>query len=97
MHLFEVTSILLSSGVFLGILALFYRFGRNQERTDNNFRVIMDKINAMDNRLSSVEKDIQQLNTRTAVIESKIADISTNVSHLMWHNQSLPPKEAGEQ
>lgn len=50
-----------------------------------------------DKKIDGIEKDLQQLNTKVAVIESKITDISSNVSHLMWHHQSLPQKEAEEQ
>lgn len=50
-----------------------------------------------DKKIDGIEKDLQLLNTKVAVIESKITDISSNVSYLMWHHQSLPQKEAEEQ
>lgn len=43
-----------------------------------------------------IKKDLQQLNTRVAVVESRLSDISTNVNHLMWHHQSLSQKDANE-
>jgi|GEM_PF-5565055 len=59
-------------------------------RLDKRF----DKI---DNRFEKIEKELSQLNTRVAVIESKQSDISTNVTHLMWHHQTLPQKEVREE
>ena len=104
MTIFETIMALVASGIFTALLALFYRFGRNQERIDNSFtaldnkfKAIDDKLSAMDTRLSNVEKDIQQLNTRMAVVESRLNDISNNVNHLMWHNQALPHKEVKEE
>lgn len=97
MTTFEIITALLSSGVFLALLGLFYRFGRNQESIDRSFKAINEKLYSIDTRLSNVEKDIQQLTTRVAVIESRLNDISVNVSHLMWHHQALPQKDANEQ
>jgi predicted nucleic acid-binding Zn-ribbon protein len=52
------------------------------------------KFNAkLDSKIDPLEKDLIQMNTRMAVIESRLSDISTNVTYLMWHNQAIPPKE----
>lgn len=104
MTTFEIIMSIATSGIFSALLALFYRFGRNQERIDNSFKSIEEKLVSMDTRLSNVEREIQGLNTRVAVIESRMTgleiranDISTNVTHLMWHHQALPQKEAKEE
>ena len=47
----------------------------------------------LDSKIDPLEKDLIQMNTRMAVIETRLADISTNVTYLMWHNQAIPPKE----
>lgn len=47
-------------------------------------------------KIEGIEKELQQLNTKVAVIESKLSDISANVSHLMWHNQ-LSHRDAQEE
>jgi uncharacterized protein YaaN involved in tellurite resistance len=126
MTIFEIIIILISSGILSALLGLFYRFGQNQERQDNNFKFIDEKmqktdskIDKVDNKIDKVasdlnakidkvasdlnakldtkidplEKDLIQMNTRIAVIESRLSDISTNVTYLMWHNQAIPPKE----
>jgi outer membrane murein-binding lipoprotein Lpp len=181
MKTFEIIIILISSGIFSALLALFYRFGRNQERqgiyfksmdkavTDLNTKIdkvdskidineakfnanldakidklgsdlntkiekvvfdlntkidkaVIDlntkidineakfntKIDKLDNKIDKIasdlsakldakidpiEKNLIQMNTRMAVMESRLSDISTNVTHLMWHNQAIPPKE----
>jgi chromosome segregation ATPase len=48
------------------------------------------KLNA---RLDTIEKDVIQINTKMAVMESRLSDIGTNVMYLMWHSQAIPPKE----
>lgn len=100
MNTFEIIMALLASGIFSALLALFYRFGRNQESIDRSFKAIDEKFKAVNdrlNKLDSMEKDIQQLNTRMAVVESRLNDISTNVTHLMWHSQAFPHKEVQEE
>ncbi|MCE2983703.1 MAG: hypothetical protein LW832_09085 [Parachlamydia sp.] len=149
----ELMVALFGTGIFTMLLALFYRFGKNQERIDNSFKCIDDKfknlddrfktiddkfkniddkfkniddrfdriearlvkielsINSLDSRIHSLEGRIltienklnrmderfNSMDTRVAVIETRLTDIGTNVSHLMWHNQSLPHKEAQEE
>ena len=52
------------------------------------------KFNAkLDSKIDPLEKDLIQMNTRIAIIETRLSDISTNVTHLMWHNQAIHPKE----
>jgi hypothetical protein len=52
------------------------------------------KFNAkLDSKIDPIEKDLIQINTRIAVIESRLGDISTNVTYLMWHQQAISPKE----
>lgn len=56
------------------------------------------KFNAkLDSKLDPIEKDLVQINTKIAVMESRLADISTNVTYLMWHQQALPQKDVEEQ
>lgn len=52
------------------------------------------KFNAkLDTKSDPLEKDLIQINTKLAVMESRLSDISTNVTHLLWHQQVVPPKE----
>lgn len=44
-------------------------------------------------KIDPIEKDLIQMNTRIAVIESRLSDISNNVMHLMWQSQLPPSKE----
>ncbi|CAF24175.1 hypothetical protein [Candidatus Protochlamydia amoebophila] len=110
MSTFEVISVLLSSGVFIGILALFYRFGRNQERIDNSFKAIDEKLKAVDerfnkmderfdkvdSRLNRIDERFNSLETRMAIVETRIGDIARYVSYLIWHSQTVSPKEIQE-
>ena len=48
-------------------------------------------------KIDSLDKNVQNMTTRMAVFESKLTDISTNVTHLMWHNQTYPFKELKEE
>ena len=43
------------------------------------------KLNA---KIDLIEKDLVQINTKMAVMESRLSDISTNVTYLMWHSQA---------
>jgi uncharacterized coiled-coil DUF342 family protein len=52
-----------------------------------------DYIAKLDAKIDPLEKDLIQMNTRIAVIESRLSDISTNVTYLMWHSQAIPPRE----
>ncbi len=104
MTTFEIFMSIATTGIFSSLLGLFYRFGRNQERIDNSFKAIDnsfksidERLLSIDTRLSNVEREVQILNTRIAVIESKQSDISTNITHLMWHHQTLPQKEVREE
>ena len=64
------------------------------DKLDNKTDKAVLDINAkLDSKIDPLEKDLIQMNTRMAVIESRLSDISTNVTHLMWHNQAIPPKE----
>jgi hypothetical protein len=51
----------------------------------------------LDAKIDPIEKDIIQMNTRMAVMESRLSDISTNVTHLMWHSQAVPSKEEAKE
>jgi archaellum component FlaC len=114
MSSFEVFVVILTSGVFLGVLALFYRMGRAHEFLESNFKSmderftkiderftkiderftkIDERFEKIDQRFNSIEKDLGQLNTRIAVVESRLSDISTNVTYLMWHHQAVSSKE----
>ena len=100
----EIIIAIAGTGIFSGVMAIFYRSGRNQERVDNGFKSMDDKfktvnerLDKIDSKIDNVEKDLQQLNTRMAVVESRLNDISINVSHLMWHSQAIPQKDAQEQ
>ena len=62
-------------------------------KIDKNKTELDAKIDKNDDRLTSIEKEIGQLNTKMAVIESRLSDISTNVTHLMWQNQIFSAKE----
>ncbi|WP_042282345.1 hypothetical protein [Candidatus Protochlamydia sp. R18] len=107
MPMFEIISFLLSSSILIGTLALFYRFGRNQECIDNSFKAIDEKLKAVDerfnkmderfdkvdSRLNRIDERFNSLETRMAIVETRLGDIATNVSRLMWHSQSVPPKE----
>lgn len=106
MTTFEIFIAIATTGIFSSLLALFYRFGRNQERTDNSFKSINDRFESIEKKISEIDvrKEVQQINTRIAVIESRmtslesrINDISANVTHLMWHLQTLPQKEVREE
>lgn len=111
MSTFETFIVILTSGVFLGILGLFYRIGRAHEfmeskfksmddrftKIDDRFIKFDDRFDKIDQRFNSIDRDLGRLTTRVAVMESKLTDISNNVSHLMWHNQSLPQKDVQEQ
>lgn len=55
------------------------------------------KIEKLEDKVDGIDKDLQQVNTKIAVMESKTNDISVNVSHLMWHSQAIPPKDAQEE
>jgi predicted nucleic acid-binding Zn-ribbon protein len=80
------------------------RFAEEIKRVENKLseeikRVenkLLEEIKTVENKLtdkiSDLQKELQQTNTRVAVIESKLSDISNNVSHLMWYSQSMPPK-----
>ncbi|KIC71111.1 hypothetical protein [Candidatus Protochlamydia amoebophila] len=110
MPMFEIISFLLSSSVLIGTLALFYRFGRNQECIDNNFKAIDEKLKAVDecfnkmdelfdkvdSRLNRIDERFNPLETRMAIVETRLGDIARYVSHLMWHSQAVSPKEIQE-
>lgn len=58
---------------------------------------INNHMEKQETKVDNIQKDLQHINTKIAVMESKIADISSNVNHLMWHHQSIPSREAEEQ
>lgn len=70
-------------------------------RIDKRFDEIKSEMKEMrsefTNETKLIRNDISGLNTKVAVIESKLSDISTNVTHLMWHHQTLPQKEVREE
>lgn len=51
------------------------------------FKNMAVRITQVENRLTG----LAGLETRIAVIESKLGDINTNISYLMWHAQTPPP------
>lgn len=63
------------------------------DRVQENIEKMREKLEA---KIEPIEKDLIQINTRLAVMESRVADIATNVMHLMWQNQSPPSKEVEE-
>lgn len=78
-----------------GLLSWIY------SRIDKRFDEMKLEINKIKTEsatdIKEIRSDLGILNTRIAVIESKLSDISTNVTHLMWHHQSLPQKDAREE
>lgn len=54
-----------------------------------------DKVDArfdkVDARLDKVEGIVTGLNTRMALVESKVTDLNTNINYLMWQSQHIPP------
>jgi len=57
----------------------------------------MNKEHRVAITVEDIKKDLQNQGTKIAIIESKLTDISSNVSHLMWHHQALPTKDVQEQ
>jgi hypothetical protein len=62
------------------------RLGSFENKTDSKF-------NSLELKVGNIEKEIQQINTKLAVQESQIRAIDSNVTHLLWHNQTLPIKD----
>lgn len=88
------------------MLWFFYsRLDKKFTQIDDKFKEVSETINRneakfsarLDMKIDPIEKDLIQINTRIAVIESRLSDIGSNLSHLMWHQQALPQKEAEEQ
>ena len=77
-------------GGFVLMLVMWHNMNNRYDKLEN-------KIDRLENKIDNIEKDVQQLNTRIAVIESRLSDISTNVNHLMWYQQTLPTKDGQEQ
>jgi outer membrane murein-binding lipoprotein Lpp len=70
------------------------KFNAKIDKLDNKIDKVASDLNAkLDTKIDPLEKDLIQMNTRMAVIESRLSDISTNVTHLMWHNQAISPRE----
>lgn len=61
-------------------------------KTQLNAKIDKNETN-FNARLDLIEKNLSQVNNKIAVIEIRLSDISTNVTYLMWHNQTIPPKE----
>lgn len=57
---------------------------------------LLRELREMKAIVKEIRKDLQQLNTPQAVMESKLADINQSVNHLLWQSQVPPAKEVHE-
>lgn len=102
----EKTDIILwvLSGGF-GLMLVMWHFINNHmekqdkkfEKLDERFNKIDERFSKLDERFSKIDERFNSLETRIAIIETRLTDIANNVSHLMWHHQTLSSKDAEEQ
>lgn len=86
-------------GAVLGAFVFLWReINSRFDKVDARFDKVDARFDKVDARLDKVEGIVTGLNTRLALVESKMADLNTNVSYLMWHTQAIPPpKMIGEE
>lgn len=78
----EILIALFGSGFLSAFLALFYRFGRNQERVDNSFRSIEDRLKSFEDRLKSVEDRIKSIEDRFKSFEDRLKSVEDKIISL---------------
>ena len=77
MRTFEVIMIIISSGIFTSLLALFYRFGKNQERQDGFFKSIDERFNRVDERFHEMQSKIDEMQHSITDIDKRLYGIET--------------------
>ena len=68
----------------LSIAALLWIF---YNRLDKKFEKIDEKFAKIDEKFADLSKDVQQINTRLAILETKFSDLNFNAVYLMFGNK----------
>jgi DNA anti-recombination protein RmuC len=90
---FEVFVVILTSGIFLGILAIFYRMGRVHEfmeskfkSIDEHFEKIDERFNKMDERFNKMDERLNKMDERFneefGQLNTRVAVIESRLSDI---------------
>lgn len=60
-------------------------------------RRLENKISNLDQRIDQLQNKITAFDIRMSVMESEISHVSTNINHMMWHNQTLYHRDSKEE
>ena len=77
------------------LLWIFYsRIDKKFEKVDEKFAKIDEKFAKIDEKFAKIDekfadlsKDVQQINTRLAILETKFSDLNFNAVYLMFGNK----------
>lgn len=84
--------------LLIAIMGGFYNaINKKFEKINERIDKISDKCEKLNDKIDNQAKELQSINTRLAVLESKVGDLNTNVMHLMWQNQIHPSRDAKEE
>ena len=77
MSSFEVFIVILTSGVFLGILAIFYRLGRAHEFLESKFKSNDEKFTKIEDRFTKLEHKIDDVKNHVIDIDKRLYAVET--------------------
>lgn len=69
---FELILSFFSSGIFLSLLAMFYRMGKHHQSIDLNFEKIQLEIKEIKDDIRDMRKDISRIDKEVAVITATL-------------------------
>ena len=72
MNTFEIFIMILTSGLFLGVLCLFYRMGRAHEFIESKFTSIDERFQKIEERFQKIDERFQKIDERFQKIEEKM-------------------------